>query len=97
MVPWEHHDEAVDVVKKLKSEGVKVIAVELAEGGVAYDKIAFDFPVCVVFGHEVEGVSDEVMELVDGAIQLPMLGLANSLNVSTCYGIVMYELLKQSR
>ena len=60
-----------------------------------YDEIEYDFPVCFVFGHEVEGICDEVMEMVDITVELPMLGRANSLNVSTCYGIICYEALRQ--
>ena len=50
---------------------------------------------CFVFGHEVLGISDEVMDLVDITVQIPMLGRANSLNISTCYGIVVYDALKK--
>jgi len=95
IVPWEHHDEAVEVLKEMKEKGIKVVAVELAHESMNYSEISYDFPVCLVFGHEVEGISDEVMELVDMSIHLPMLGRANSLNVATCYGIVVYEVLKQ--
>ncbi len=95
VVPWEYAEDAVEVVKNLKKEGIKIVAVELAEGGVQYDKAEYDFPVCFVFGHEVEGISDEVMEYVDTAVQIPMLGRANSLNVATCYGIIVYDALKK--
>ncbi|MBU1151274.1 RNA methyltransferase [Patescibacteria group bacterium] len=97
IVPFEYEEEACDVVKRLKAEGVKVCAVELCEGSEPYDGVEFDFPVCFVFGHEVEGVSDEVMELVDMAIEVPMLGRANSLNVASCVPIILYEALKQLR
>ena len=95
LVPWEQHDDSVEAVEKLKADGVKIVAVELAEGAVNYSEAIYDFPVCFVFGHEVEGVSDEVMELVDMAVSLPMLGRANSLNVATCYGIIMYDALRK--
>lgn len=95
IVPFEHSDDAVSILKKLRKEGVKIVAVELAKGSLPYNKAKFDFPVCFVFGHEVEGISDEVMGLCDSAIEIPMLGRANSLNVSVCYGIIMYEVLKQ--
>jgi tRNA G18 (ribose-2'-O)-methylase SpoU len=94
-VPWEYVDDAVALIKKLKKKGVKIIAVELAKNGKPYDKVKFELPVCFVFGHEVLGVSDEVMALLDETVELPMLGRANSLNVATCYGIIVYEALKQ--
>jgi tRNA G18 (ribose-2'-O)-methylase SpoU len=97
LVPFEYREDAVSAIKELKKKGVKIIAVELAHGSKPYCEIKYKFPVCFVFGHEVEGVSDEVMALVDYAIEVPMLGRANSLNVATCYGIVVYEALKQLR
>ncbi|MFH1284489.1 MAG: TrmH family RNA methyltransferase [Candidatus Peregrinibacteria bacterium] len=94
-VPFEYHENAVEVIKDLKKKGVLTVAVELAHGAVTYDKADYRFPVCFVFGHEVEGISDEVMENVDMSVYVPMLGRANSLNVATCYGIIMYEVLKK--
>ena len=55
------------------------------------------FPVCVVFGHEVDGVSPAVMEACDVRVRIPMLGRKSSLNVATAGGIVIYELLRQYR
>ncbi len=97
LVPWEYSEDAVGLVKKLKKKGVKIIAVELANEGKTYDEVKFDFPVCFVFGHEVLGISDELMAEVDIAIEIPMYGRANSLNVATCYGIIVYEALKQRK
>jgi tRNA G18 (ribose-2'-O)-methylase SpoU len=94
-VPFEYMESAVDAIKALKKKGVKIVAVEIAHGSKPYYKTKYKFPVCFVFGHEVEGVSDEVMKLVDTAVEVPMLGRANSLNVATCYGIIVYEALKQ--
>ena len=95
IVPFEYREDAVEAIKELKEQGVKIVAVELAEGSVPYVEAQYDFPVCFVFGHEVEGVSDEVMEHVDMAVDLPMLGRANSLNVAVCYVIIMYDALRK--
>lgn len=95
IVPFEYREDAVEAIKELKDQGVKIVAVELAEGSVPYVEAEYDFPVCFVFGHEVEGISDEVMEVVDMAVDLPMLGRANSLNVATCYGIIMYDAIQK--
>ena len=95
IVPFEYRDEAVSAIKELKKQGVKIVAVELAHGSVQYDEAEYDFPVCFVFGHEVEGISDEVMEMVDMSVCVPMLGRANSLNIAVCYGIIMYDVLRK--
>lgn len=95
IVPFEYSENAVDAVKKLKKKGVKIVAVEIAHGSVSYDKAEYDFPVCFVVGHEVKGISDELMTLVDMSVHVPMLGRANSLNVATCYGIIVYDALRK--
>lgn len=97
VVPFEYCESAIETIKKLKKQGVQIVAVEIAKKSKPYDKAKFKFPICLVFGHEVMGISDELMEYVDTAIEVPMLGRANSLNVATCYGIVVYEALKQLR
>jgi 23S rRNA (guanosine2251-2'-O)-methyltransferase len=95
VVPFEYFDEASSAIEELKKAGVTIVAVELSEKSKGYDELEYDFPVCFVFGHEVEGISNEVMKSCDLSIDLPMLGRANSLNVATCFGIVVYEALKQ--
>lgn len=97
LVPFEQRDDACEVIRELKGRGVRIIAVELCKESIDYDKMDYKVPVCLIFGHEVYGVSDEVMDLCDYAVKLPMLGRANSLNVATCYGIIMYEVLRKIR
>ncbi len=55
------------------------------------------FPVCVAFGHEVEGLRPELLEVADIHVRVPMLGKKNSLNVATAAGVVLYELLRKYR
>ena len=94
-VPWEHFDHAVDAVKHLKKQGVQIVALELTKNSIDYRKAEFKYPTALVIGHEVDGISDEVMKEVDLAIDIPMLGRANSLNVATAYGIAIFEILKK--
>jgi len=95
VVEWEYHEDASDLLKDLKKKGVTIVAVEIANDSVNYDEAKYNFPVCFVFGHEVYGISDEVMELVDMTVEIPMLGRANSLNIATSYGIIIYNALKK--
>jgi len=95
VVPFAHWDEPEEAARHLKEKGYTLVAVELADGAVNYSEMNYEFPVCLVFGHEVYGISEEVMELCDYSVELPMLGRANSLNVATCYGIIMYDVLKK--
>ena len=55
------------------------------------------FPVCVIFGNELEGVGPELVSSCDTFVRIPMLGLKHSLNVATAGGIIMYELLRKYR
>ncbi len=95
VVEWEYHEDASDLLKDLKKKGITIVAVEIANDSVNYDQAKYDFPVCFVFGHEVYGISDEVMDLVDMTVEIPMLGRANSLNIATSYGIIVYNALKK--
>ena len=93
LVPFEYMENAITAVKSLKKRGVSIVAVELAHGASEFYAAKYKFPVCFVFGHEVNGISDELMKFVDMAVKVPMLGRANSLNVATCYGIIVYDAL----
>ena|SRR5579863_4971549 len=96
-VPWEHALVAVPVIDALRESGHEIAAVETSVHAVDLFDWTPRFPVCVVFGHEVEGIRPEVAELCDTHVRIPMLGLKHSLNVATAGGIVMYELLRKYR
>lgn len=97
VVPWEYVPTTREILLKLKEKGVKICALELTKQSVNYRQARYPFPLALVLGNEVEGISEEVMPLVDMAVDIPMLGRANSLNVATAYGIVGYEILSQIR
>lgn len=95
VVPWEHSSSVKETLLKLKENGVTICALELTEKSVHFKEVKYPFPLAIVVGHEVEGISDEIMPLMDMAISIPMLGRANSLNVASAYGIIAYEVLYQ--
>ena len=95
VVPWEYRKKAVDVVRELKEQRVEIVTLELTDPPNNYSDTEFTFPTALVIGHEIEGVSDEVMELSDKSISIPMLGRANSLNVATAFGIAVYQMLNK--
>ena len=91
VVPWEQTIDAAEAARKIKQEGYTLVAVEHTdESRDLYDG-PLPFPCCLVFGHEVEGVSDELIALCDTAIEVPMHGEKESLNVSVCAGVVLFE------
>lgn len=95
LVPWERYPNGVDVVKKLKKQGVQIIAIEQTDNAIPYTKAAYYLPACLVFGHEREGVSDEILALCDQTVEIPMYGMGNSLNVATSFAIIGYHIAQQ--
>lgn len=93
-VPWEYVEYPVQILKQLKSGGFKIVVLEHTDLRRQYHQVEFEFPLCLVIGHEITGVSDEVVELADVAIEIPMFGVKQSLNVSVAYGIAIYEIVK---
>jgi len=90
-VPWEYAENATEVVKKLKSIGVMIVSVEVTNNSIDYTKYNPKFPLCLIFGREYDGVSQELIELSDLSIHLPLLGMCNSINVSTCASVALYD------
>jgi tRNA G18 (ribose-2'-O)-methylase SpoU len=94
-VAWEFVEDAKEVVIKLKSEGVKVCALEQTSNSREHYSIEdSEFPLAVIVGNEVTGVSQELIDLCDFSIEIPQHGIKQSLNVAVAYGISIFELRK---
>lgn len=92
-VPWSHTNDPVESLKTLKSEGLKICCLEQTDQSIPYfDVTKKDFPLCLVLGNEVTGVSPSLIKLCDFAIDIPMHGKKHSLNVSVAYGIAVFHL-----
>lgn len=96
-VPWEYHKTTVGAIRALKEQGYYILALEQTEESVEYHRYTPKSKIAIIVGNEVEGVSDEVMGLVDGAIEIPMEGIKNSLNVSVACGIVVIHIAMKMR
>lgn len=97
VVAWEHDWDAIATAKRLRSAGLQIAAIETGPGAIDLFEWQPKFPVCVAFGHEVEGLRQELLDLADTHVRIPMLGKKESLNVATAAGIVLYELLRKYR
>lgn len=94
-VCWEYVKDPVEVIQRLKAEGVKIAALELTEGSTPYHEAAVsDFPLCLVVGNEITGVNQELLDLCDISLEIPQYGIKQSLNVAVAYGIAIFELRK---
>ena len=91
-VEWSHYDSTLECVKELKSAGYRVLAIEQVEGAVMLDELQVETDVkyALVFGNEVAGVDQVVVDECDGAIEIPQVGTKHSVNVSVAGGIVMW-------
>lgn len=97
-VPWSYEASTEALVRRLQAEGTAVWAVEQAEGSAPLHQMqAPAQPLALVFGNEVSGVSDEVMALVQGAVEIPQVGAKHSLNISVCLGIVAWKVFELFR
>lgn len=96
-VAWAHTWEPVPLVEEMRRRGYEIAAVETAVHAVDLFDWVPRFPVCLVFGHEVEGIRPELSSLADTHVRIPMLGAKHSLNVATAGGVVIYELLRKYR
>ena len=95
-VEWKYAENAGEVVKDLKSAGYRIAAVEQVAGSIPLHQftLAEGVQMALVFGNEVEGVSETVLALCDSCIEIPQFGMKHSLNVSVAAGMVLWELVR---
>lgn len=95
-VPWEYVKDPVEAVKKIKENGIKIVPLEITYNSRNYTEIeAGDFPLCLVLGNELTGVSNEIIKMADFSIEIPQYGFKHSINVSVAYGIAVMELVRK--
>ena len=94
-VDWEHFDTAAEAVRKLREAGYVIASVEQAEGSTMLQDFipAPDKRYALVFGNEVKGVVQEVVDASDLCLEIPQFGTKHSLNVSVSIGIVLWNLI----
>jgi tRNA G18 (ribose-2'-O)-methylase SpoU len=94
-VSWEYVKDAKEIIKKMRSDGIKVCALELTDKSFSYYDLKKDtFPLCVLIGNEITGVSQDLLDLCDFSIEIPQYGIKQSLNVAVAYGVTIFELRK---
>jgi 23S rRNA (guanosine2251-2'-O)-methyltransferase len=92
-VSWKHYLNTEDAIVELRNEGYIIYAVEQAEEAVMLSDLhlSVNQKYAVIFGHEVKGVDESLIPLIDGCIEIPQSGTKHSLNVSVCAGIVLWK------
>ena len=94
-VPWEHCNDSREIIQRLKSDGVTIVAVEHTDESISFWEAEFSFPVCFIFGFEVEGIMQETLNQADFAVSIPMFGHKGSLNVAVSAGVILFEALRR--
>jgi len=94
-VDWSYSESAATAIENLKFKigNLQVVAIEQNSQSVPYDQFDYKLPICLVVGHESDGVSKEVLDICNGIVELPMFGVNISLNVMVSLGIVLYKIL----
>lgn len=94
-VPWRHFPNALDALQWLKQQGVPVAVLEHTDRSHNLMTAEVDFPIALVVGNEVDGVTQEVVAAADLALEIPMYGMKQSLNAAVAYGIAVFQLVQK--
>lgn len=96
-VAWEYAENPAAAVQKLKALGYQIVIIEQTTESIHLHEFTPTpkMKYCLVFGNEVDGVSEEVIALGDIALEIPQSGTKHSLNISVCLGIVVWEMLQK--
>ena len=92
-VNWQYFENTIDAVNQLKQKGYSIIAIEQAEGSVSLGEFTIekDKRYAFIFGHEVKGVKQEIVNCSDLCIEIPQFGTKHSLNISVSAGVVIWD------
>jgi len=98
-VHWKYFEDTLSAIDSLKADGYTIASVEQVEGSVSLEKLSVERgqKIALVFGHEVKGVQQEVVNESDLSIEIPQYGTKHSFNISVSVGIVVWEVVKQMR
>ncbi len=98
-VSWEYVEETEEVVKKLQGNGYKVYAIEQVDNSIMLPDFnpEKDEKLALVFGNEVKGVKQSVVNICDGSIEIPQFGIKHSFNISVSAGIVLWDIFRKIR
>lgn len=91
-VPWMEVTDAAQAVLSAKAAGAYIVVAEQTDASVTPQELRPRFPVCLVLGAEHGGISQNIVDMADCSVSIPMLGMVNSINVSTAAAIIMHQL-----
>lgn len=93
-IPWIYEKNIIKILKKVKEQGFQIVAIEQSEKSVDYKKFKAGEKIAFVVGNEVKGLPKNILDLCDVAVEIPMKGEKESLNVGVALGVVLFRVLK---
>ena len=98
-VEWKYFPETAEAIEELKSEDHSIIAVEQTVDSISLDRfqVKRDMKYAFIFGHEIRGVIQEIVDMSHSSLDIPQFGTKHSLNISVCAGMVIWEVFRQLR
>jgi 23S rRNA (guanosine2251-2'-O)-methyltransferase len=96
-VEWKYFNEGIDAINELKNNNYKIISIEQVEDSISLEKFEIEKnqKYAVIFGNEVKGVQQELINISDYCIEIPQFGTKHSFNISVSAGIVLWEFYKK--
>lgn len=95
-IPFEKIAQAAKVIKRLKSEGYQILALEQSKKSIPYYKFKPKFPCALILGNEVKGLSPKILKLAGKILEIPMHGKKESLNVAVAGAVVAFEMVRHN-
>lgn len=96
-VNWKYYDATTDAINELKSNGYHIYCIEQTQQSIMLHQTNLNGKLAFVFGNEVEGVSDDIIQMADGCIEIPQFGTKHSFNVAVTVGMILWETFRQSK
>jgi len=98
-VSWRYYENVIDSVKELKEEGYSIYGIEQTTKSIDIEEfdITDNQKIALVFGNEVNGISDSIIGMLDQCVEIPQFGTKHSLNISVCAGIILWEVFRKFR
>ena len=98
-VTWQYHSTTLDAIEQLKREGYTIYSIEQVHDSISLENFSVkkDEKIAIVFGNEVKGVSQQVVDASDACVEIPQHGTKHSLNISCCAAIVMWHVYNAGR
>lgn len=94
-IPWEHFNRVGDCLQKLKQEGYEIVACEQGKNSVNYQKAKYKFPLAIVAGSEMSGITLDSLKMCHQIIEIPMYGINISLNVLVATAIIAFDAISK--